>query len=871
MRLLVDMMGAQTRGSRVRGIGRYTRELALALAKIDDPKLDLRFVLSANFPDAAREVLDLLSPHVEPSAFSYYATPATSQASSPQSDPARKIGEAIVRRHIASLRPNAFLATSLFEFEPDDFAYFNLARLPAPLTSAILYDLIPLRLPKQYLRYASQRQNFHEQATVLASADLLFAISEHSRRDAIELLKIDPSRIVTISGAADASFVRRDYHADEIAARLRRLGLREQFIFCAAGADPRKNAEGALDAYLQMSREDRRGTQFVLLAPLSEKTREHFASKATKAGMGDDVVFLARVDDADLAFLYSHAKLFLFPSLYEGFGLPVLEAMQCGAAIIAGDNSSIPEIADRADVRCDMTSPKTIAQALAHGLRDDGWRADVRRWGPERARHFSWASTATRLHDALLDRAPATSHARLRRPPPASLMLTEGFEAEIAGVLRKVKPPAATLATQQSLSAQAIAPLILRSAPKLYDGTARRLLIDVTTIVSADRRTGIQRVVRNIVRSLYLLREEDACVPVAVRLADGTLRSCEGFVSDLLACQNTVPDAEIVPGAGDCLLMLDNSWAAYARFAPVFDAIHRAGGKVVTCVYDLIPATQKPASIDPVPEIYDAWLRRALLASDGMITISRAVMHDLATFVAAKHPPLRPGLRVGWFHCGSDIADDLTRSTGEVRPALKAFLAASEPAFLVVGTLEPRKGHTIALDAFDLMWSAGVAAKLLVVGSRGWHIEALAARMRAAPTSRLLWLEDASDAELALAYAHCAALLNPSYAEGFGLPLSEAARENKPVICSDIPVFREIGGDGAIYFRVNDAVALSDTLHAFLAGRGAADPRKILQVTWEASARKIVDVVMHGAWSGLLETLQARQIETSSAKDVNSI
>ena len=839
MRLLVDLMGAQTKGSRIRGIGRYTRELALALALDRRDGIDLRFALSGNFPDVADELRALLSPYVPAEAFSTYVTPVAPRLSSPQSDPARRAGEAIVRRHVAGIAPDCLLASSLYEVAPEDFSYFDLRRQPAPLASCILYDLIPLRMPKQYLRYADYRKVYEEQTAVVASADLLFAISEHSRRDAIELLNIDADRIVTIGGAADASFAPRERTADESAGILKRLGLREKFILCAAGVDPRKNATTALDAFLSMPREDRQEAQFVLLAPLGDEERAKLQSRISRAGcVPDDVKFISRVNDDDLAFLYARAEVFLFPSLYEGFGLPVLEAMQCGGMVIAGNNSSIPEIANRPDVLCDMSSATEIAGALAKALREPAWRADVRAWGLARSKDFSWAWTAQLLQDGLLDRA-ALARTRPHRETPACFGLYETAETEIADILRAA--PALTPA--------GIAPLLLRSAPQLYDGRSRRLLVDVTTIATSDRRTGIQRVVRNIVRSLHLA-DQSGVTPVAVRLADGCLRTCQGFVVDLLGCPNTVPDADVELAAGDCLLMLDNSWGTFADFFPVFDALQAAGGTVVTCVYDLIPELHLAASVDPVPAVYAAWLRAALARSDGIVTISKAVMDDLLAFLARARPPCRENLRVGWFQCGSDIAADAQGAGKAVRPDFsRAFEGA--PVFLVVGTVEPRKGQGVALDAFDQLWAKGSDARLVVIGSRGWHVDALLDRMRNRPAwgSKLFWFADAGDAELAYAYSHCAALLNPSYAEGFGLPLAEAARADRPVICSDIPVFREVGRDGALYFRVNDPAALAGTIGDFLAGLRSADPGRVLQTTWAEAARRIVEVTMRDGWS----------------------
>ena len=154
MRLLVDLMGAQTKGSRIRGIGRYTRELALALARGRRDGIDLRFALSDNFPDAAEELRHLLSPFAPAEAFSSYATPVTAKFATPQSDPARRVGEAIVRRHVAGVRPDCLLASSLYEVAPDDFSYFDLRRQPALLASCLASDLKKRKIveEKQWIR-----------------------------------------------------------------------------------------------------------------------------------------------------------------------------------------------------------------------------------------------------------------------------------------------------------------------------------------------------------------------------------------------------------------------------------------------------------------------------------------------------------------------------------------------------------------------------------------------------------------------------------------------------------------------------------------------------------------------------------------------
>ena len=375
---------------------------------------------------------------------------------------------------------------------------------------------------------------------------------------------------------------------------------------------------------------------------------------------------------------------------------------------------------------------------------------------------------------------------------------------------------------------------------------AKRILIDVTAIVAHDDRTGIQRVVRQVVRALYA-EENLGVTPIAVRLRDGALWTCEDYVASETGRAKIAEDRPLSIETGDRLLMLDNSWKDFAAFAGVFAQAREKNGAIVSCIYDLIPQLYRGASIGDVPEVHLAWLKRALAESDGMIAISQTVAKELCNFVAQETLPHRAGLKVGWFHCGSDIAP---AATGQATAPLRAAFDTTAPAFLLVGTLEPRKGHQIALAAFDNLWRENFDARLVLIGRRGWHVDAVIDDITAHPefNRRLFWFDSAGDADLAYAYDHCAAALAPSYAEGFGLPIAEAAWRNRPALCSDIPVFREIGGAGALYFRVNDSGALASLIRDFLGGKAKADPACVVRPTWREAGLRIVDVIVREKW-----------------------
>jgi glycosyltransferase involved in cell wall biosynthesis len=375
---------------------------------------------------------------------------------------------------------------------------------------------------------------------------------------------------------------------------------------------------------------------------------------------------------------------------------------------------------------------------------------------------------------------------------------------------------------------------------------AQRLLVDVTGTVRRDAGVGIERVVKKITQALY--ETGDLEIPaLAVRCDGGRLFTCNGFVNSLTGGALGA-DAEIAIAPGDRFLALSDTWNVFEEYDDLFEAVRAGGGEVVSCIYDLIPELYPYAChADTVPR-YRAWLRKALLESDGFVAISRTVGEELANFVKASGAPYRPELRIGWFHCGSDVAPG---EGGALREDLRAALATDAPVFLCVGTIEPRKGHRTALRAFEELWAKNIDARLVLAGKRGWYVEALTAEIRAHPEfgKRLHWFDRVSDAELSALYDKAAAVLLPSYAEGFGLPIAEAARRGRPAICSDIPVFREVGGDGAAYFRVNDPHALASCVRDWLGGEIATDVAKVSRCSWQESARRLAAIIARDEWS----------------------
>jgi glycosyltransferase involved in cell wall biosynthesis len=172
---------------------------------------------------------------------------------------------------------------------------------------------------------------------------------------------------------------------------------------------------------------------------------------------------------------------------------------------------------------------------------------------------------------------------------------------------------------------------------------------------------------------------------------------------------------------------------------------------------------------------------------------------------------------------------------------------------LTVGTIEPRKAYAQVLDAFDALWRQGADTHLVIVGRAGWLVDEFVTRLRRHPEHgrRLFWFEDASDAVLRRLYRSSSLLLAASHGEGFGLPLSEAARHGLPLLLRDLPVFREAVGENAAYFRGEQPDDIARALERwFAADRAGEAPssNRIACVDWAESARRLLATIENGDW-----------------------
>jgi glycosyltransferase involved in cell wall biosynthesis len=237
-----------------------------------------------------------------------------------------------------------------------------------------LYDLIPHLMPEAHLEDPGLRRKYRARMQLVRTATAVLTLSEASRRDVTEHLGIDPRRVFVIGAGTGAQFVPPASRAQAAAAAVAAVpGLRAPFVFYIGSYEKRKNLEPLLEAWALLPEAVRNRWQLALCCPLRPLERTHLLYRSTRLGIRDSVCFTGFVDDDTLLLLHQGTDLFVFPSLYEGYGLPVAEALACGAPVLASNASSLPEILGP-EALFDPSAPEPIAAAIERGLTDDGLR-----------------------------------------------------------------------------------------------------------------------------------------------------------------------------------------------------------------------------------------------------------------------------------------------------------------------------------------------------------------------------------------------------------------------------------------------------------------------------------------------------------------
>ncbi len=371
MRIGIDYTSAVRQRA---GIGRYTRGLVRALAQIDHDNAYVLFSAGRSdeedpFPaNFQRQVVPLNDRHLS-----------------------------ILWQKLRVPLPIEWITGQLDLYHSPDFVLPPVRRAQTVLT---IHDLSFMRHPEcfsppllHYLTTAVPRS--------IRQADLILADSKSTRDDLIDLVAVPAERIRVVYPGLEQEFVPRD--EKEIASVRRRYGIERPYILGLGTVQPRKNFARLIEAYHAL-----RGRKDIphklVIGGGTGWLGASIIETIDALGLHDDVLMIGYVQDIDLPALYSGAAVFAFPSLYEGFGIPVLEAMACGTPVVAANTSSLPEVAGEAALLVPPTDTAALADALWNVIDDTEIHSTLRERGLQRCRQFDWPSSAAQLlcaYDAL--------------------------------------------------------------------------------------------------------------------------------------------------------------------------------------------------------------------------------------------------------------------------------------------------------------------------------------------------------------------------------------------------------------------------------------------------------------------------------------
>lgn len=449
MRVVLDFQACQS-ASRYRGIGRGSWSLQLAMANLLLARgHEVICLLNAALQDGLEELRSDILRHAPGVRLASFSIPLPCAAYAPENAWRQMAARMLFEHAAALLEPDFVHVPALLADGWGDEAIGSVGVLgvhvPASLTQ---YDLIPLVMADVYMPPGSFRDYYMKKLEGVKKADLLLAISEYSQQEAVKLLEMPAKSIVNISFAADSMFA-NEAGLSDIESTVSKYGLQPEFLLYAPGGfDPRKNIDRLLEAYSLLPQELRGRHQLVIASKLHEGARAGIEWKAGTFGIqASEIALTDYVPDSELMALYRACHAYIFPSLHEGFGLPALEAMLCGAPVIASNCTSIPEVIGMDEALFDPCDPTSIAAKIRQVIEDSDFRQRLISHAAIQPHKFSWATSAGLAVQALERRHGELLQDGWRRTPASHLPDCQTMLERLAALEPALTPSESDLAS----------------------------------------------------------------------------------------------------------------------------------------------------------------------------------------------------------------------------------------------------------------------------------------------------------------------------------------------------------------------------------------------------------------------------------------
>lgn len=393
MRIVIDMQGAQT-PSRFRGIGRYTIAMVQSLLRIQNQH-EIFLAFNGMMPESIALARQQLSGLIKDENVLVWQGPGLVSDQDPRNLWRRRAAEECYKTFLQDIQADLLFISSYFEGYRDNAVAFVAAPEFGFATCSVVYDLIPLLNADQYLIDPIFSKHYQRKLQEIQHCAAVLTISEFSRTEALEHLSFRPDQVVNTYLGADERFCSLSLDLQQQQEKRQALGLERPFILYTGGSDERKNLPRLVRAYAALPLALRQTYQLVFAGKFVEADQAYLLLLAQELKLDADALhFTGYISDDVLIELYNLCVLFVFPSWHEGFGLPVLEAMACGAPAIAGQCSSLPEVLAFPEALFDPLDVQDISQKMAQVLMDEGLRQRLLAHSFQYVKKFSWGASA---------------------------------------------------------------------------------------------------------------------------------------------------------------------------------------------------------------------------------------------------------------------------------------------------------------------------------------------------------------------------------------------------------------------------------------------------------------------------------------------